>query len=41
MTQQKLDLIILGDSSVGKTSLLNAFKGKKEQSMATMGLDIV
>jgi GTPase SAR1 family protein len=40
---QKINLILLGDGSVGKTSMIKMYAEKKftESHMATLGLDFV
>lgn len=41
MNNKKINLIVLGDASVGKTSLIKQYTGKgfTEEHLATMGLD--
>ena len=43
MAQMKLNIIVLGDGAVGKTSLLKMYAEGKftESHMATLGLDYV
>lgn len=41
--KRKMDVIIIGDSQVGKTSLLNKISGRQvnKQAIATIGVDNV
>ena len=43
MSQKKIQVIILGDGAVGKTSLLKMYQDKQftQSHMATIGLDYV
>ena len=37
----KLKIVILGDSSTNKTEFLSTFSGNQEQSLTTLGLDVM
>ena len=43
MAQQRINIIVLGDGTVGKTSMLNMYANKEFQDkhMTTLGLDYI